>query len=70
MDFRNSQHWNELAGSFAAFWIYGTVVQALPTPRQDERWYGWLYTVLNAIAANWATLKAGKMPPPQDPPKA
>ena len=70
MEILTAQHWNELASSFIVFWLYSTVVHAMPTPRRDERWYGWLYTILQTVAANWATIKAGKMPPPQDPPRS
>lgn len=68
MDFLSAPHWNELVANTVAYWLFATVVGALPTPRQDERWYGWFYTVLQTIAANWANLKGAKMPPPQLPP--
>ena len=69
MDFLNTQHWNELIGSAAFYWLFSTIVGTMPSPTQNERWYGWFYTILQTVAANWANIKGAKMPPPQDPPK-
>lgn len=65
-----SPHWQEIAGSYVAFWLVSTAIHNMPAPLDGERWYKAFYGFLQAVAANWGTLRAGKMPTPQEPPKS
>jgi hypothetical protein len=38
--------------SNTAWWAFSTLARSMPAPEENERWYGWLYRFLQAIAAN------------------
>lgn len=63
-------HWGELANHFVTFWVVSTIIHNMPAPLEGDRWYKWLYNSLQGLMANWGTLRAGKMPTPQEPPKS
>ena len=38
--------------TLASLWIYSALVTTMPQPLPNERWYGWIFNFLQAIAAN------------------
>ena len=42
------------------FYAFGVVADSLPEPLPLERWYGFLYKVAHALAANWSKTRNGK----------
>lgn len=47
---------------FIALWLFAAVIHGMPTPREDERWYGWAYSSLQFMGANLAQMKQAKLP--------
>ncbi|HLG97183.1 MAG TPA: hypothetical protein VKX49_12800 [Bryobacteraceae bacterium] len=47
-----SAHASLLTG-FGAMWVYAALIQTMPTPKQEQQWYGWLYNFLHVIGANF-----------------
>ena len=49
---------------FALYLVFSAVVSCLPTPKEEERWYGFAYQILHLGAANIAKvfpkLRAGQ----------
>lgn len=37
---------------FVTLWIFSALTTTMPVPLTTERWYGFLYNFLHAIAAN------------------
>ena len=44
----------------AVYYAFGVVADSLPEPLPLERWYGFLYKVAHALAANWSKTRNGK----------
>ena len=42
-----------VVGGFPLFMVLSTAVRTMPSPKPDERWYGWLYAFAQGVGANW-----------------
>lgn len=55
--------WAEAAKELATVWatlgVYNVILEALPTPRPEERWYQFLWKVLHGIGLNVSKLRNG-----------
>ncbi len=38
--------------SVVVFYVYSALVQTMPKPRPEERWYGWFYGFMQVLGAN------------------
>lgn len=56
-------HWDDGLAYAALLWIAQAFIGTMPQPQPMERWYGWAYGFLQAIAANLDRIK------PKEPPK-
>lgn len=52
--------WGRLAEGAAAWWLLSALIDTMPEPAQDERWYGWLYRFAHAVAANISKVRGAK----------
>lgn len=51
----HNEMWEAFRGALAGggmLWILSTAVRNLPVPLDSERWYQWIYSTLQAVAAN------------------
>ena len=53
-------HANRTIVAVAALYAFGIVADSLPEPLPLERWYGFLYKVAHALAANWSKARNSK----------
>ena len=53
-------HANSAIVALAVYFAFGSIVDSLPEPLPLERWYGFLYKVAHALAANWSKTRNGK----------
>lgn len=51
----HSPLWETLQGAVAGgtgWWIFSSLIGTMPAPREEERWYGWIYRFLQRVGAN------------------
>lgn len=45
--------------AIAAYWVFMAIVSNMPTPREGERWYSFLFGLLHTLAANIERARVG-----------